>query len=255
MNENEIERLLRLALDEPGLQPVLFRALLDATLYALMPRIGQGPADGRVRFLQWTRPDGVSVIPCFTSELKARLSAQANARVAAIDGRQLMETTRGATLHLDPNDFSCTLSPADIESLLAHGSVVVPEKVVLTETKMVGFVAPESPPTPMLNSLGALYDKLGFILHGYLVEVREPDAPEQPAMLLIALQLAPNRDPERVARDSTTVIQETYDGPFSIDLIVLDDSSEMAQNIKSNFSPFYSGGKPTKSIRPRLVLQ
>ena len=126
---------------------------------------------------------------------------------------------------------------------------------MLTEPKTVGFVAPESPPTSMLNSLCVLYDKLGDILHGYLVEVRESQAPEQPGMLLIALHLGPSLDPERVARDSTTVIQETYHGPFSIDLTVLDDTSEMAQNITSNFPPSYSRGKFTNAMRPRIKLQ
>ncbi len=255
MIENDIERLLRTAQDEPGLQPVLFRALLDATLYALMPLAGQGPANGRVHFLQWARPDGVVVIPCFASELKARLSAQSKARVAAIDGRQLMEVTRGATLHLDPNDFGCTLSPADIASLLAYGSISVPETVVLPEAKQVLFTSPRSPPTAMLDSLSVLYDKLAFIEQAFLVEVREPQAPELATMFLIALRLAANADPDRAARDSTTVIQETYDGPMTIDLIVLDNASEMAQRIGTDFPPFYTRGMLSKVVRPNEMRQ
>lgn len=249
MIENEIERLLRIAPDEPGLQPMLFRALLDATLYALIPPSDQGPADGRVRFLQWARPDGVTVIPCFASELKARLSAQANARVAAIDGRQLMEVTRGAILHLDPNDFSCELSPADINLMLAHGSVIVPEQEVVAESRPMGFTAPESPPAAMLKSLSVLYDKLGVVQQGFLVEVRAPETPEEVRMLLIALKLDPCNDPQLAANDSTTVIQQTYHGPLAIDLIVVDDTSEMFRSIQSAFSPFYSRQtftRPTK---------
>lgn len=255
MIETDIERLLRTAQDEPGLQPVLFRALLDATLYALMPLSGQGPANGRVHFLQWTRPDGVTVIPCFASELKARLSAQAKARIAAIDGRQLMEVTRGATLHLDPNDFGCTLSPADISSLLAHGSVLVPEKDVITQDRQVAFLVPTSPPEAMLHSLSILYEKLDFVRHAFVLEMREPRATDQEPLLLIALQLDPNVDPEQAARDSTTVIQETYQGSMSIDLIVLNDTTEMAQRIQSEFSPFYTRGTRTKAARPKETFQ
>ena len=251
MIENDIERLLRTAQDEPGLQPVLFRALLEATLYALMPLPGQGPDDGRVRFLQWARPDGLTVLPCFSSELKAQLSAQSKARIAAIDGRQLMEVTRGASLQLDPNDFSCTLSPADIASLLAYGSVLVPEKHVLSEARKVLFATPQSQPTAMLDSLSVLYDRLAFIRQAFLVEVRESQA-EQATMFLIALQLALDGDPERAARDSTTVIQETYDGPMSIDLMVLDNASEMAQSIRG-FPPFYTRDALTKAARPKKM--
>jgi hypothetical protein len=240
MIENDLERLLRTAQDEPGLQPVLFRALLDATVYALMPLSDQGPADGRVRFLQWARPDGVTVIPCFASELKARLSAQSKARVAAIDGRQLMEVTRGATLHLDPNDFSCTLSPTDISSLLMYGAVQVPEHEVISEPRPMQFTAPKSPPATMLSSLSVLYDTLGFVARGFLLEMRAPEAPDVVRTLLVALELDGRRDAHRAARDSTTVIQETYHGPLPIDLIVLDDVSEMAQLIRSEFPPFYS---------------
>lgn len=255
MIESEIERLLRIAPDQPGLQPVLFRALLDATLYALMPPSGQGPADGRIRFLQWARPDGVTVIPCFASELKARLSAQSNARVAAIDGRQLMEVTRGATLHLDPNDFSCELSPADINSMLAHGSVIVPEQEVVVESGPMGFTAPESPPAAMLRSLSVLYDKLGVVQQGFLVEVRAPETPEEVCMLLIALQLDPGNDPQLVVNDSTTVIQDTYHGPLAIDLIVLADTSEVFRTIQGSFPPFYSRQTTTRQSQPGGKLQ
>lgn len=237
--ENEIERLLRLAVDEPGLHPLLFRALLDARLYAHVPLPGRGPNDGRVRFVQWTRPDGVTVIPCFASELKARLAGQARVRVAAIDGRQLMEATRGATLHLDPNDFSCTLSPADITALLTTGSVAIPDTAAVTEEQQIGLTAPASPPEAMLQSLAILYGKLGVVRQAFLVELREPAALDQVRALLVGLRLDPGTDPQCVAQDSTTVIRETYCGPLPVDLIALDETSGLAQSIAREFSPFY----------------
>ena len=107
----------------------------------------------------------------------------------------------------------------------------------------------------MLSSLSVLYDTLGYVSRGFLLEVRAPEAQEHVQTLLVALELDGGRDPHRAAGDSTTVIQETYHGPLPIDLIVLDDVSEMAQLVKREFLAFYTRDAPQKVALAKESIQ
>lgn len=81
--------------------------------------------------------------------------------------------------------------------------------------------------------------------------MRAPEVPEQVNALLVTLDLDRERDAHRAATDSTTVIQKTYHGPLPIDLIVLDDASEMDRLIRGEFAPFYSRATYIKTMDRR----
>jgi len=116
----QLAALMQQAQVNPGHFPPFLRALLEATVYAHAP-----PSDdhARLRLFQFTRPDGVTVLPFFSDEAQAYAAAAESARVVALSGRTLMESTRGATLMLNPNDVSCTLFPEEIAALLDRDTV------------------------------------------------------------------------------------------------------------------------------------
>lgn len=110
-----LDTLLQRALEDPSAEPALLRALLSVTLFVHRPL---GDDHERLRIVQFTRPDGLEVIPVFTDVGKANAAAQGRVAVIGVNGRALFEATRGATLMLDPNDASCTLYPEEIGGLL-----------------------------------------------------------------------------------------------------------------------------------------
>lgn len=114
----DLERIRDAALADPDLEAEFLRALLEATLYAHLP---MSDDSGKLRFLMFTRSDGLTVIPVFTDVSKAQAAAGRAARVAGVSGREFLEATRGATLMLDPNDVSMTLYPEEIAVLLDSG--------------------------------------------------------------------------------------------------------------------------------------
>lgn len=99
---------------------MFLRGLLESTVYVHAPLSDD---TGRLRLLQFTRPDGITVLPFFSEEAQANAAAGQGARVIALRGRALMESTRGATLMLNPNDVSCTLFPEEVAALLDRDAV------------------------------------------------------------------------------------------------------------------------------------
>lgn len=123
----DIDELMRSAIADPRHEPAFLKALLDATLYVHLPLSDDS---GRLRLIQFTRPDGLQVIPIFTDLDKANIAAQGAAKIGCVPGRELFEATRGATLMLNPNDHSCTVYPEEIAALLDRGDVAIVQSFV-----------------------------------------------------------------------------------------------------------------------------
>jgi hypothetical protein len=107
----QLARLQARAIENPMEEPAFFQALLTAVLYVHLPLSDDS---GKVRLICFTRPDGITVIPVFSDDVKAHAAARGAARVVAVVGRELFESAPGATWMLDPNDVSCTLYPEEI---------------------------------------------------------------------------------------------------------------------------------------------
>lgn len=189
------------ALADKSAEPTFFRALLDATVYAHTPRNGRG---GRLCFIQFTTPDGLTVLPFFTEKLQARTAAGSAATVVVLTGRQLFEWTRGATLILNPNDVSCTLYPEEIAALLDHGEVAIVERVDTGGQQL--WIGPTGKtPAWLIDRLVALYAGLNCVEAAYLAGIGASEGSEQSG-LLVAISV-PSKDAERVARATTTELQ------------------------------------------------
>lgn len=123
----ELKRLIELSVADPRNEPTFLHALLDAELYVHLPLSDDS---SRMRLVCFTRPDGLTVIPVFSDEGKARVAGQGAVRVGAVCGRELFMSAPGATFMLDPNDTTTTLYPEEISALLSSGEAAVAPGVV-----------------------------------------------------------------------------------------------------------------------------
>lgn len=105
---DELARLMLEALADKAAEPAFFRGLLDATVYAHVPRHDRS---GRLRLIQFTTPEGLTVLPFFSDEVQAKAAARSAATVVVLMGRQLLELTRGATLMLNPKRSTAYCTP------------------------------------------------------------------------------------------------------------------------------------------------
>ena len=196
--QSQLQDLLKAVRNHPLSEPRFFEALLSATVFAHIPA-HQVP--GRIRFIQFNRPDnGQAVLPFFSDQTKAQraLGSSKEISILAMDARQLFELTQGATLMLDPNDDQVTLYPEEITALLTGQALVAFGREELSKPEIVGVRAPAVPVDDLIAILKGYCEEESDVVAGYIVEVLRGDK-QQEASLLVAIA-APKHVTERVGR-------------------------------------------------------
>jgi len=247
MPTKRLDTLMQRALADKTVEPVFFRALLEATVYAHTPRAGH---NGRLRLIQFALPDnGRMVLPFFSDEAQVRAAAGSAATIVMLTGRQLFEITRGATLMLNPNSTSCTLYPEEIAALLDQDEVAIVDQVEVREPKPMEFREPDPLPTWLTDPLIVLYAQLPSVQVAYLVEVRTPgDLDPERVGLLIVLGV-PSMETERAARATITAIQPLcHIREIAVDLTAFIPGAPPGWIRDAVLAPFY-----VRSIGERLV--
>src|SRR5215475_6249777 len=94
--ENSLERILRLAADEPAHRPEFFRMLLNSTVYVLgSAGAGEGTvsleAGTRIGIQHWKKRDGTPVIPFFSSLEVLQKSIETERSYLALPAKSLLE--------------------------------------------------------------------------------------------------------------------------------------------------------------------
>lgn len=179
-----------------------FSALLGATVYAHVPTAKRS---GQPRFMTFNRqPDGVSVVPFFTDEARARRSTQGVARVVAMRGRGFLEATRGSTLVLNPQDTPCCfLYPEEVTALLDEGYMAeVQERNVDDGGSRV--CSPPKIPAGLVEIAVAEIRDLAYVDSMYVAGIQQ-DQHADPTILLAVGGDA--KFAERAARALATVLQ------------------------------------------------
>jgi len=234
----QLNRLLHQALHDKSAEPAFFRALLDAEVYAHAP---QHDDTGRLRLIQFTRPDGLTVLPFFSDEAQAHAASRLGIRVLSMTGRELMASTRGATLMFNPNDVHCTLYPEEVTALLDRGEVATVQQVDVDERSvLVG--SPAETLAWLTEPLRVLYRSLECVRAAYLVEFRAPENPDR-AVLVIGMAVA-RRDADRAARATITTIQLACQSrKVEVDLAAFDPDRDLPEWLAATaVGPFYVSG-------------
>ena len=240
---SKIDQLLQQALIDKGAEPAFWRALLEANVYAHVPKHDD---TGRLRFIQFVTPAGVTVLPFFTDEFKAEQASSNTVKTVMLSGRQLMEATRGATLMLNPNETPSTLYPEEIAALLDHGEVAVMESEVLPERQILVAI-PEPKPDWLIKPLVSLYQTLDYIDAAYVAEIRLPEAPDRKLLLVILAVEKPNS--ERAARASVLTLQPICAGrEVELDLTTFEPGSPPDWIVDTKIKEFFSRGTAGKLI-------
>jgi len=237
---SQLQELLRAVRNNPLAEPQFFEALLTATVYAHVP-VHQVP--GRIRFIQFNRPDnGQTVLPFFSDQAKAQraLGSSKQVSVIALDGRQMFELTQGATLMLDPNDDQVMLYPEEVAALLTGQPLVAFGREELSSPETVAVRVPSVPVDELIAVLRAFCEIDSDVTAGYIVEVLRGDN-QQDASLLVAIA-APKRVAERVSRTSMQRVRPHIDDLALPLIMTVIEPEEGASRFYQRAIQFY--GKP-----------
>lgn len=219
----ELNRLIDESVANPDMEPELFRALLDAILYAHAPLHNDSE---RLRLVMFSHPiDHALTIPVFTDETKANFAARGNVRVVSMPGRLLFEVTKGASLTINPNDTWCTLYPEEISDLLATGNIAWIRKDQLGENEACAFKL-DRIPAPLIKALRKSLPKLSDVKVAYVAGLhwRQPNRPD--SLLVVLGGGAHGADHE--VRATVTMLQPVFkrlNQPLDMDQFNGDDST------------------------------
>ncbi|QIK81680.1 hypothetical protein G7069_08780 [Lysobacter sp. HDW10] len=240
--EDEINRLMDLAIADKTTEPAFFRALLGATLYALAPRKSKR---GRLHFIQFTTPQGVTVFPCFTDQAQAVAAAGGNATLVGLTGRQLLELTRGRILLLNPNSISCLLYPEEVAALLDRDEVAIVEQLE-TGDRQLRIAPPTDVPSRLIDQLNSIFSTLPSVVAAYALEIGDEHTSKERG-LLIAVAV-PQKDAERVARAVITNLHGCVENfERSIDLTSFEPGDTPDWLDAAKVAPIYERA-PTRNL-------
>ncbi|WP_250887335.1 MULTISPECIES: enhanced serine sensitivity protein SseB C-terminal domain-containing protein [unclassified Rhodanobacter] len=211
MANNALAKLLAAARTTPlganseDAQEAVFKALLDATVYAHVPV--ESPPEGVMRFIQFVRPDnGQTVLPFFSDKEQSEAAAVGGAALTvAMSGRHLFKLTRGATLMLNPNLDKVTLYPPEIDALLEGRPLgFFTKDEIAEETKVL--TGPPSISTAGLNAvLRRLFEREATVRAAFLAEVHRQD--ERAEIFLLLTVVVAKAHQERLLQLATLAIK------------------------------------------------
>lgn len=204
-------------------QDAVFRALLDATVYAHVPL--ESPPEGVMRFIQFVRPDnGQTVLPFFSDLEQSEVAADKSALSVAMSGRNLFELTRGATLMLNPNLDAVTLYPPEITALLEGRTLGFFRREEMAEDTKV-LIGPPSISTAVLNgTLHSLFEREATVRAAYLAEVHRQN--EDAEVFLLLTVVAAQAHQERILQLATLAFKTEalqLDLPLSMRFLELNE--------------------------------
>ena len=234
----QLNALMKKAMSDPQAEGAFFSALLDATVYAHVPK--SPPPEGRLQFIQFDRSDtGERAIPFFTDRQKAEFAALDRVGIIAMSGRRFFELTRGASLLLNPNDNWLALYPVEIDALLAGHQLTPFAKEVVDSEEQVAILPPVGPFDLLADLLSRHLAFEPSVRAAYVTEIRR-GADLQEASILVAI-LATKATADRVAQTSIHALQDYLpSAPLPV-LVSVFTPTEVPAEVVAHGIKVYSG--------------
>jgi hypothetical protein len=246
--ENELERLLKLAVSEPAHRPAFFRELLDATVLILgdSEQVQQGGditlnADTPVNIQHWEKQDGGSIIPFFTSVDVLQKAVEDEQPFIAMPARVLFEITQGADLFLNPKaEYGKEFYPEEVAMLLATGGVSKPAERYIDKDTQILLGQPEEYPSAMIDALTTLFSQRKPVRRAFLALMHDQAVDEKPN-LLIGLEVDGEQgDIEALINEAGSVASETVPNDEPVDFCLVSEKERgVSHYLITHTQPFY----------------
>lgn len=241
--ENELEKILQLAADEPAHRPEFYRVLLDSTIY-ILGSAGQGEGDmtlaagGEVHIEHWKRDDGSVAIPFFSSLAVLQESIDSERSYLALPAKSLFEMTAGAYLLLNPKTpYGKEFTPGEVQELLTVGVNRGPVPHTTGKKARVLLGQPATYPTRMIDSLSKLLIKHRNVTRAFLALMDDTSTDEGPS-LVVGIEAKGNI--AMVMREVGNVAADTVPNNEVVDLYhVREGSDGLSDYLLTQTTPFY----------------
>ncbi|CAI0821658.1 enhanced serine sensitivity protein SseB [Serratia entomophila] len=246
--ENELERLLKLAVTEPAHRPAFFRELLDATVLILgdsdqVPQDGDVilNADTPINIQHWEKQDGGSIIPFFSSLEALQKAVEDEQPFIALPARVLFEITQGADLFLNPKaEYGKEFYPEEVAMLLATGGVAKPVEHYVDKETQILLGQPEEYPAAMVDALTTLFSQRKPVRRAFLALMHDQAADEKPN-LLVGLEVdGEGAEIDALINEAGSVASETAPNDDPVDFcLVAEKERGVSHYLITHTQPFY----------------
>lgn len=181
--ENELEKALVAAVKTPSSAPEFYRLLLESDLLVMGAAEGREEAQAQFSLEPGTNlklvtglKDGAQYLPIFSSLARMQEFVQQETKYLSINGRALLELTRGGPIILNPaSQYGKELSPLEVHQLLG-GPTAPSEKHIITG---------EAPyPMPLVQALTSVFAARPDIETAWMIQVTFADRANQPHPLV-----------------------------------------------------------------------
>ncbi|OMQ21747.1 enhanced serine sensitivity protein SseB [Serratia oryzae] len=246
--ENQLERLLKLAVSQPAHRPAFFRELLDSTVYILgdSEQVHQEGeitlnAETPVNIQHWEKQDGSSVIPFFSSLETLQKAVEDEQPFIAMPARVLFEITQGAELFLNPKaEYGKEFFPDEIAMLLATGGVVKPAEHYVDKDSQILLGQPETYPSAMVDALTTLFSQRKPVRRAFLALMHDRALDEKPN-LLVGLEVdGEPAEIEALINEAGSVASATAPNDDPVDFCLVSDKERgVSHYLITHTQPFY----------------
>lgn len=242
--DNQLERLLRKAANNPSYRPDFYKLLLESNIFIVgqsdsaakgkrLAKIGE-----KASILNWKREDGSPLIPFFCSLNALNKAFPKGANYISLPARAFFEMTKGANLILNPkSDNGKEFFPDEIEALLKSGVNKLPERRITQKRTEVILGQPANYPTDMANSLKTLFGKRENVKAVYLALMHDPTLDEKPHLII---GIDADGDVEQIIKEAGIIASDLSPEGEPVDLTPIKDvGSGINQYFINEVKPFY----------------
>lgn len=247
---NELERLLRLAVNESAHRPAFFRSLLDSTVLVL-GETDQEPqtekdailtAASPVNIQHWEKQDGSSTIPFFSSlEVLQRAVDDSERPFVAMPARVLFEITQGAHLFLNPkSEYGKEFHPEEVAQLLQDGGFAQPaERIIDPETQIL-LGPPTEYPSAIVDALTTLFIARKQVRRAFVALMHDRAVDESPNLLIGVEMDGSQEEIEALIQEAGSVASAVTVGDEPVDFcIVAEEERGISHYMIKHLPPFY----------------
>jgi hypothetical protein len=181
--DNELERALVKAVNNPLTAPDFYRLLLESNLLVLGTAEGQegaalpfGLAPGSRLNLVTGLKDGHQYLPVFSSLVRMQDYVKQESKYLSIKGRDLLELTRGAPVILNPaSEYGKELTAEEVGQLLNPVPLSGPPRTAIGEADY---------PMPLVEALIRVFGPRPEVEGAWMIQVTFADRAQEPHPLV-----------------------------------------------------------------------
>jgi hypothetical protein len=255
-SETPLERLLRHATMEPGMQPEFYRKLLDSVvLVPVQPapdqRAGKIPPGSTLQVVTLLRTDGIGVIPLYTSAARVFEGSPQGERCVQMTVREIFESRPDMHFHVNPfSQFGREFVPFEVRSLIKHNAIAVPQRTSVPVDGSVSIRPFPDPPMALVDVLKVALARHLSVRAAYIAELSMPNKKVK-RTCLIMIDFGTESDAEMVFRDVATLVTD-YMTPTSpcVDVMSLPRDTSIYAEYFAQATPFYQIGLAGRFASP-----